>query len=109
MKRIIEKNKTRLNEIFRRHRVEKAYLFGSAARGNFNPKSDIDLYVEIMEGLEPAERGELLWSLYDELGRLFERKIDLVTDWSLKNPYFIEELEETKQLIYEQGRKKIVV
>jgi len=109
MERIIEKNKIRLNEIFRRHRIEKAYLFGSAAKDNFESNSDIDLYVEISEGIEPAERGELLWSLYDELGKLFKRKIDLVTGQSLRNPYFIEELEETKQLIYEQERKEIVV
>jgi len=31
---------------------------------------------------------------------LFKRDIDLVTENSLKNPYFIEELNETKQLIY---------
>jgi uncharacterized protein len=38
--------------------------------------------------------------LHDELRDLFNREIDLVTERSLKNPYFINELNETRFLIY---------
>ncbi|RZL31341.1 MAG: nucleotidyltransferase domain-containing protein, partial [Pedobacter sp.] len=31
---------------------------------------------------------------------LFDREIDLVTENSLSNPYFINEIEQSKQLIY---------
>ena len=37
---------------------------------------------------------------YISLEELIGRRIDLVDEDNLKNPYFIEELEETKQLIY---------
>jgi predicted ATPase len=33
---------------------------------------------------------------------IFNREIDIVTEGSLKNPYFIKEIEETKELIYGQ-------
>lgn len=39
-------------------------------------------------------------NLYMDLEDLMGRRIDLVNEANLRNKYFIEELEETKQLIY---------
>ncbi len=89
-----------LKSVFQSHKVEKIYLFGSATNSNFNNESDIDLLVSFQENLDPLEKGELWWSLYDYLKAHFNREIDLVTESSLKNPYFIEEVNNTKQLIY---------
>ena len=89
-----------LKPIFQRHKVEKAYLFGSAIKANFSTQSDIDLLITFQENIDPLEKGELWWSLYDALRVHFNREIDLVTESSLKNPYFIEEVNNTKQLIY---------
>jgi hypothetical protein len=38
--------------------------------------------------------------LHDKLEALFQRKVDLLTENSLSNPYFIESIEETKELLY---------
>jgi len=38
--------------------------------------------------------------LHDKLRDYFNREIDLITEKSLKNPYFIKEINETKKLIY---------
>jgi predicted nucleotidyltransferase len=46
------------------------------------------------------EQGELWWNLHDTLRELFNRDVDLVTERSLKNPFFIQEIEETKRLVY---------
>jgi len=86
-----------LKPIFQLHKVEKAYLFGSATTDNFSAKSDIDLLITFQENIDPLEKGELWWSLYDSLRIHFNREVDLITESSLKNPYFIEE---AKQLIY---------
>jgi predicted nucleotidyltransferase len=40
------------------------------------------------------------FALHEELEKLFDRKIDLVTENSLSNPYFIQGIDETKQLLY---------
>lgn len=96
----IEKSKQKLINLLSQHKVKRAYFFGSATSEKFTEKSDIDLLISFQDDLDPLESGELWWSLYDELKNLFGRNVDLVTEKSLKNPYFIEEMERTKLLIY---------
>ena len=86
--------------LFEKHKIKDAYLFGSALTDKFNEKSDVDFLVNFDDDLEPVEKGELLWSLRFSLEDDLNRPIDLITTSSLKNPYFIEELNETKQKIY---------
>lgn len=100
MKRSMTNKIKLLKPIFQLHKVEKAYLFGSVTTANFTAQSDIDLLITFKENIDPLEKGELWWSLYDSLRLHFNREIDLVTESSLKNPYFIEEVNNTKQLIY---------
>ena len=82
------------------YKIEKAYVFGSVATEGFNENSDIDFLVTFQPNLTPLEKGEMWWNLHDTLRNLFKREIDIVTENSLKNPYFIKELNETKELIY---------
>ena len=100
MKKSISNKIKLLKPIFQLHKVEKAYLFGSATTENFSAKSDIDLLITFQGNLDPLEKGELWWSLYDSLRLHFNREVDLVTEGSLKNPFLIEEVNNTKQLIY---------
>lgn len=100
MERSISRKIKLLKPIFQLHKVEKAYLFGSVTTSNFSSQSDIDLLITFQENIDPLERGDLWWSLYDTLRVHFDREIDLITESSLKNPYFIEEVNNTKQLIY---------
>ncbi len=96
----IESNLELIQPLFKQHKVEKAYLFGSAISGNFSNKSDLDFIIKFQPNIPPLKRGELWWGLHDQLREFFKREIDLVTEDSLKNPYFIKELNKTKQLIY---------
>jgi len=100
MNTIIQENKSKLNKMFQSHKIKNAYVFGSALGDEFNENSDIDLLINFEENIEPLERGDLWWSLYENLQDLFHRKIDLITEASLKNKYFIQELNNTKVLIY---------
>ena len=97
---IISNNIDVLKQFFKKHKIEKAYVFGSAASDNFNENSDIDFLVKFEMGIDPLEKGELWWNLHDNLRDFFNREIDIVTENSLKNPYFIKELDKTKKLIY---------
>lgn len=71
-----------LVEICRRYGVKELSLFGSAAREEMGPESDIDILVEFEPGLRIGlVRFELL---VEELERLAGRKVDLVTKRGLK-------------------------
>ena len=87
--------------LIEKHKVKEAYIFGSAISDKFDEeKSDIDLLVNFIEGLEPLVKGELIWDLKFALEDSLNRPIDLITESSLKNPYFIEEINQTRIKIY---------
>jgi predicted nucleotidyltransferase len=87
--------------------VKKIYLFGSVLTPRFDEiSSDIDVLVET-EDISPEEKGEYLIALWDDLERLFKRKVDLLTESSLRNPYLEREIVKTRKLIYDGQTKQI--
>ena len=85
------------------------YAFGSSITNRFDPKtSDIDLLVEV-DVADPADRGETLLSLWDQLELLFERKVDLLTGASIKNPYLKKTIDCTKKVIYDRAREEVIL
>lgn len=96
-------------DLCRTHKVGKIYAFGSSITNHFDPStSDIDVVVEI-DIDEPADRGEALLSFWDKLETLFQRKVDLLTDDSIRNPYLKSNIERTKKLIYDGEGEKVFV
>lgn len=89
--------------------VNKLYFFGSVLSSGFDDAtSDIDVLVEVTD-LPPVERGELLIALWDNLELLFNKKVDLLTENSLRNPFFKKEVEQTKKLIYDRQSNYISI
>lgn len=86
--------------LFEKHKIKKAYFFGSVLTEKFNENSDVDFLVSIQENLDPVDAGGHLWDLTHELEDLLRRNVDLLTERSLRNSYFIDELNETKFPIY---------
>lgn len=72
----------RIAELCRRYQVRELSLFGSTARGEARPDSDIDLLVEFL----PEATIDLVDynSLMLELSRVLGRKVDLVSKKGLK-------------------------
>ncbi|NOX86255.1 MAG: DNA polymerase subunit beta [Chlorobi bacterium] len=106
---LISKKKDDLMALLYKHHVDSMYAFGSVVTEKFDPeRSDIDLIVEIEED-DPVEKGEHLLSLWDELEKFFNRKVDLLTQSSIKNPYLRKSIEATKIKIYDRRKKKILV
>lgn len=92
-----------------KHKVKALYAFGSSVRDDFDPEtSDIDLIAEI-DGEDPIERGENIMSLWDAFEAFFHRKVDLITNISIRNPFLKKSIEATKILIYDGTRKKILI
>jgi predicted nucleotidyltransferase len=93
----IEVDKTQLADLCRRYQVRELSLFGSAARGDMRPDSDVDLLVEFLPNAEVGlvEHAGLML----DLGRLLGRKVDLVSKNALKpriRPYVLADA----QLVY---------
>jgi len=75
-----------LEKLIKRYHIHRLALFGSAARGELQPESDIDLLVEFEKGKSPSLGGMV--KINDDFMALFGgRKVDLATPSILNNPY----------------------
>lgn len=97
---LIQKQIPEIKNVLLSHHVKSAYFFGSACTDNFNDKSDVDILLDFEEHLSPLEKGDNWWEIYYSLKKLLKREVDLVTSGNLVNPYFIAELNNSKQIIY---------
>ncbi len=84
------------------HKVQQLYAFGSVCTERFTDKSDIDLLVSFYQNLDFEEYTDNYFALHEHFENLFHRKIDLLTDNMLSNPYFIKVMEQTKTPLYER-------
>jgi len=89
----------KIAEYFKTQPVLKAWLFGSYARGEETPESDVDLLI-ILDHSQPI--GLKFFGMWGELERLLGRSVDLVVDRSL-SPFARESAERDKILIYERA------
>jgi predicted nucleotidyltransferase len=97
---IIEKNKNKLIELCRKYHVIQLDVFGSVATDEFNAEtSDIDFLVQFDSSIK-RNRFDNFFALRQELITLFGRDIDLVEPDGLRNPYFIEQVNQTRKKIY---------
>ena len=100
IKDLIEQHRQRFVGLCQQHRVVKLYAFGSSVHGPFTGNSDVDLIVEVEQG-EPVETGERLWSFWDRMEELLQRRVDLLTTSQVKNPVRRKSIEAGKRLIYD--------
>jgi len=95
----VERNIHSISNLCVHHAVDKLYLFGSALTGGFNEKSDIDFVVRF-KNMELLHYSDNYFDLKFSLEDLLNRPVDLLEEQCIKNPYFLESLNETKKLIY---------
>jgi predicted nucleotidyltransferase len=82
-----------------RSRVKSLFAFGSVLTDRFKKDSDVDFIVDI-DADDPLEYSDKYFELKFSLESLLNRKIDLVEQRAVKNPYFINEVNKTKVLVY---------
>lgn len=98
---IVEQKKAALTDLCRRFRVRRLDLFGSATKGTFEQdSSDLDFLV-VLEADSSGEYADNYLGLAEALEALFERKVDLVTERSIRNPYFRKVIDTTRKPLYE--------
>ncbi|RAI83841.1 nucleotidyltransferase family protein [Algoriphagus yeomjeoni] len=99
MRRIISDNIENIKLLCETHNVKSLFAFGSVCTDNFNDKSDIDFLISF-NPMDYGDYADTYFDLADKFENLFQRPVDLVTDKSLSNPYFIRSVNQTKTLIY---------
>ena len=99
MNSILKNQLDTIRSLCERYRVKTLYVFGSVLTPNFDTYSDIDLLVDFLDQ-DALQYASNYFQFKFELEKLFNRKIDLLEERALKNPYFIENINQKKQLLY---------
>lgn len=82
--------------------MKRVAVFGSFARGEITPDSDIDILVELKPTGERPPLGLKWFGLELELGRLLGREVELVAESGL-SPYVRPYVERDKVVLYDEG------
>ena len=102
----LEQQRDAVRRLCQRYGVRRLDVFGSAVTGEFDASSsDLDFIVSFVERTTGTYADRYL-NLAESLESLFGRKVDLVTEDSVRNPYFRETIERTRQPIYERPTEK---
>ena len=96
---IIEKNIDKLMRLCEKYKVSRLYAFGSVVTKRFTKESDIDLLVTF-DDIDLKNYADNYFDLKFSLEDLFNRKIDLVEEKAIKNPFFKKTINNSKELIY---------
>lgn len=101
----LEELRARIAPVAEKYRLPKVYVFGSYARGEATPESDVDLIID-RNGSTIRTLFDM-GGLYNELEEALEKSIDLVTEQTLKQPpsrytdlLFREEVRRERKEIY---------
>jgi len=106
MLREVEQQRQALADLCRRYRIRRLQLFGSAATGAFAPEaSDLDFVAEFAD-TQAADYADRYFDFAEALERLFNRRVDVITQRAIRNPYFRAQVEQTAQVIYEDHTQK---
>ena len=96
---ILEQQHTRLVQLCRDHGVRRLDLFGSAAKGTFDPAtSDFDFLVDFGD-YEP-DIATRYFDFVEALRELVDRDIDVVTVRARGNSAMRAEIEATRRTLY---------
>ena len=85
---------------FKTQPIQRAWLFGSYARGDESPLSDVDILVQFDEGGVSLLKHA---AMICELEKILDRPVDIVSEKMLR-PRVRESVDQDKKLIYERTR-----
>lgn len=101
MNNIIQNNIEKIKELCLLYNVKSLSIFGSITNNDFSKDSDIDFLVSF-DNMSHVEYADNYFILIEKLESLLNRKIDLITDKSLSNPYLIKSINKSKVHLYGQ-------
>ena len=102
MNRLIETHQDAIRALCQQYGVRHLDLFGSAATGAFDAAtSDLDFVATFADTRSPGYADRYL-GFAEALETLFGRRVDVITERSIRNPYFRQAVEDSRQPIYDE-------
>ena len=86
----IKEIRTRIKPIMDSHGIKEVYLFGSYARGEAKPSSDVDLFCEKGDVDSLFKKAAIIRELSEVLGK----EVDFITMGSALDDYFKKQIQE---------------
>ena len=99
MQKILENNIEKIKTLCKVHNVKSLFAFGSVCTDKFNKESDVDLLITF-NAMDYGDYADTYFDLAEKFEKILNRPVDLITEKSLKNPYFINAINQNKTLIY---------
>jgi len=88
-----------IKEVCSTYHVKSLFAFGSVVSDKLKVGSDIDLIVDI-DSKDPLDYSDNYFALKFQLENILKRRVDLLEDKALKNPFLKEQIDNTKVLLY---------
>ena len=102
MNGLIENHRDAIRALCQQYGVRRLDLFGSAATGAFDAAtSDLDFVAEFADTRSPGYSDRYL-GFAEALETVFGRPVDVITERSIRNPYFRQSVEASRQPIYDE-------
>ncbi len=99
---LVERHRSEIAALCRRYGVRRLDLFGSATGDRFDEAtSDLNFVADFADPLVPGYARRYL-AFAEALEELFGRPVDVVTERSIKSPYFRASVDATRQPIYDE-------
>jgi predicted nucleotidyltransferase len=99
---LIEQHREAIRALCQTYGVRRLDLFGSAATGAFDAAtSDFDFVATFANTRSPGYADRYL-GFAEALETLFGRSVDVITERSIRNPYFRQAVEASRQPIYDE-------
>ena len=95
----LESYKNTIADLCKQYNVKSLYVFGSVLTDRFNNKSDVDMIVAFNQ-MPIDNYVDNYFDLKFTLQDILNRPVDLLEEQAIKNPYFMQNINRTKQLIY---------
>ncbi len=96
---LLEQHREQIAALCRKYGVRKLELFGSAARGDFEPaRSDIDFFFEFDS--DETKLADRYFGFMEDLEQLLGRSVDLVSSRDVHNPYFLQVANQHRVTLY---------
>ena len=99
--KLIEMNMDKIIALCKKYKVAKLWVFGSILTPRFNDESDVDFLVEFEEGkVELLDYADNYFDFIHSIEAVVDRKVDMVVNRSIRNPYFRQEVDRTRKLLW---------
>jgi uncharacterized protein len=88
MNKIITENINKIIEYCKKYKVKELYAVGSVVTDNFTDESDVDLLIKF-DDITIDEYTDNYFTLHKLFEKIFNRKIDLITDKLLSHLFLL--------------------